>query len=258
MFSAFHRKTLIGILTLAFLFQSFLVYSDDRQEPLSEDALEGRDLWHQNSCQVCHQIYGQGGFLGPDLTNVASNIERSRLESLLTVGSGQMPAYYFSSQEISYMASYLDALDKPELGRGQLRMGTKIEGAGPWGSFGAIVATQMEEVDPNISEGYQIFGSRACGVCHTPLSESLVGAPDLSMAVEHLTRGELSEVLTTGRPNLGMPAPFPQLEGAEIGSLILFLEWLSDNRLALEGQLLGGSRYQESIEWKNIPWWEFR
>lgn len=258
MFSATYRKTLIAILTVAFVIQSALVYSDDRQEPLSENALEGRVLWHQNGCQVCHQIYGQGGFLGPDLTNVASSIDGSRLESLLTVGSGQMPAYGFSSQEVSSMASYLQALDRPELGRGQLRMGENVEGSGPWGSFDGIVARAVDQSEPIVSEGYEVFTRRSCGACHIPFDVSPVGAPDLSKTVNDLTMKELTEVLVTGRPALGMPAPFPQMEDAELASVISFLEWFSDNRLELENLFLNVSRYQETIDWKNIPWWEFR
>jgi len=258
MISVAHRKTLIAILTVAFVIQSALVYSDDRQDPLSEDALEGRVLWHQNGCQVCHQIYGQGGFLGPDLTNVASSIDGSRLESLLTVGSGQMPAYGFSSQEVSFMASYLQALDRPELGRGQLRMGENAEESGPWGSFDGIVARAVDQSEPIVSEGYEVFTRRSCGACHIPFDVSPVGAPDLSKTVNDLTMKELTEVLVTGRPALGMPAPFPQMEDAELASVISFLEWFSGNRLELENLFLNGSRYQETIDWKNIPWWEFR
>ena len=257
MFSSFHKKILVLFLTLAFIVQSALVYSDDRQEPLSEEALKGRSLWHRNGCQVCHQIYGQGGFLGPDLTNVASNIERSRLESLLTVGSGQMPAYEFSSEEISSIAFYLEALDRPELGRGQLRMGKNVEGAGPWGALDEVLVRAMEGAEPSIAEGYQVFSSRACAACHTPFSESPVGAPDLSRAAIDLNPEELIEVLVSGRPNLGMPTPFPQMAGEELASVISFLGWFSDNRSEFESQVLYGSRYQEPVDWKNIPWWEF-
>ncbi len=258
MFTSFHKKVLMFCLTLAFVVQSALVYSDDRREPLSEEALKGRSLWHRNGCQVCHQIYGQGGFLGPDLTNVASSIERTRLESLLTVGSGQMPAYGFSSEQVSQMVSYFEALDRPDLGRGQLRMGTTLEGSGPWGAFDAVLVGALDKSDSVFLKGYEVFTTRSCGACHIPLDVSLVGAPDLSRTVDELTIDELREVLLTGRPSLGMPAPFPQMENVELESLIAFLEWFSENRTELENQFLNGSRYQEPIDWKNIPWWEFR
>ncbi|MCH7870146.1 MAG: c-type cytochrome, partial [Planctomycetes bacterium] len=33
-------------------------------------AKSGLAIWRENNCQACHQIYGYGGFLGPDLTNL--------------------------------------------------------------------------------------------------------------------------------------------------------------------------------------------
>ena len=87
---------------------------------------------------------------------------------------------------------------------------------------------------------------------------SLVGAPDLSITADELTVDEIKEVLVAGRPALGMPAPFPQMEDGELESLVSFLEWFSENRTELENQLSIGSRYREPIDWKSIPWWEFR
>ena len=39
---------------------------------LSKKAIEGENIWLQKNCNSCHQLYGLGGYLGPDLTNIFS------------------------------------------------------------------------------------------------------------------------------------------------------------------------------------------
>ncbi len=190
------KKAALACLVAAFGVQTTLVYTDERQDPLSEAALRGRTLWHENACQVCHQLYGQGGFLGPDLTNAASRMDASRLASLLTVGSGQMPAFHFRGEQIADLSAYLEALDRPDLGRGQLRLGAASEGSGPGGTFDAVVRNALGTASPEVAAGYAAFEARSCTGCHFPLSDSPVGAPDLSTVTGRLTLAELGRVLT--------------------------------------------------------------
>lgn len=248
------KKVLVSCLVVAFGVQTVLVYTDERQDPLSETELRGRALWHENACQVCHQIYGQGGFLGPDLTNAASRLDDSRLKSLLTVGSGQMPAYRFSPEEISDLSAYLVALDQPQLGWGQLRLGA-TGGAGPWGAFDVVLANALQEVPAGVSAGYRAFKARPCSACHIPLSDSPVGAPDLSMVSGRLSLEELREVLMRGRPQAGMPAPAPPFEVSEVDEIVEFLSWLALSREGLAVAL--ASSDTPRIDWRRIPWWEF-
>jgi nitric oxide reductase subunit C len=250
------KKVILTCLVAAFGVQTALVYTDERQDPLSDIELRGRALWHENACQVCHQIYGQGGFLGPDLTNVASRLDDSRLGSLLTVGSGQMPAYRFGPEEVDDLSAYLGALDRPELGRGQLRLGTETEGSGPWGAFDVVLANALEEAPSGVAEGYQAFKARPCTACHTPLSDSPVGAPDLSTVSGRLALADLREVLMRGRPEVGMPPPAPPFEASEVEDVIEFLAWLAVSRDDLEAGL--ASSGAPGIDWRRLPWWEFR
>ncbi len=252
------KKAAMACLVAAFGVQTTLVYTDTRQDPLSEAALRGRSLWHDNACQVCHQVYGQGGFLGPDLTNAASRMDRSRLESLLTVGSGQMPPFHFTPEQIDAVAAYLEALDRPDLGQGQLRLGSAPEGSGPWGVFDAVVDDALSTASPEASAGYVAFKARPCSSCHLPLSDSPVGAPDLSTVTGRLSSGELEQVLMVGRPAAGMPPPIPAFEPSEREAVVEFLRWLSDNREELEVSLARGSSGAAPIDWGRVPWWEFR
>ena len=252
------KKATMACLVAAFGVQTTLVYTDERQDPLSDAALRGRTLWHENACQVCHQLYGQGGFLGPDLTNAASRVDASRLASLLTVGSGQMPAFQFTDEQIADLSTYLEALDRPDLGQGQLRLGAAPEGSGPWGAFDAVVQDALGTASREVAAGYAAFEARPCTGCHFPLSDSPVGAPDLSTVTGRLTLGELGQVLSEGRPEVGMPPPVPAFDASEREAVIEFLRWLGESREGLEASLAEASSGARPIEWGRIPWWEFR
>ena len=254
MIDATAKKTMMTILVAAFVVQTTLVYSDDRQEPLSEDALTGRELWHANACQVCHQVYGQGGFLGPDLTNAASYLDNARLDLLLKEGSGQMPAFGFTDEQVAHMAAYLKALDRPDLGRGQLRLGAPSEAGGPWGRFADVMESGVGDVPSEVADGYAMFQERSCTGCHMPLSTSPVGAPDLSLTT--LSEEEIRGVLVNGRPGTIMVAPTPPLSDEDRATVSAFIRWLGEHRAGLAAAL--DAPGQRAVDWSAIPWWEFR
>lgn len=257
MISATTKKMLLTVLVLAFAFQTILVYTDVREDRLSEAALRGRTLWHESSCQVCHQIYGQGGFLGPDLTNAASRVSPERMQSLLTVGSGQMPVYGFSVGQIADMTAYLGALDRPDLGRGQLRLGSAPEASGRWGRFGTVVVDAIADVpeEVEVARGYAAFSGGSCMSCHLPLQESPVGAPDLTEVAGRLSAQDLDAVLADGRPSRGMPTP--TLTPGERTDVIAFLRWMSDHREALTNRM-DEAPQTKGFDVRTLPWWEFR
>lgn len=254
MFEPSSKKLMLGVLVACFAVQTGLVYSDERHEPLSEAAVRGRQLFHENSCQVCHQLYGQGGFLGPDLTNAASRVDDTRLASLLTVGSGQMPAFGFSPDQIADLKALLEQIDRPDLGRGQLRLGDPGEGGGPQAAFEASV----EAAAPTAAAagGSGAFRSRICATCHVPFQTSVVGAPDLSTVVDRLSDAELREVLVSGRPEAGMPPPAPSFSDDEVRGVVAWLHWVADNRQALRADTRARLSRRD-VDWSRLPWWEF-
>ena len=249
------KQVLLTALVASFAIQTALVYSDERGEGLSEDAIRGRELWHKSACQVCHQVYGNGGFLGPDLTNAASRVDSIRLFSLLTAGSGQMPAFHFTDQEIADLRAYLRALDRPDLGRGQLRLGTA--GAGPWQRFGAVMDDALPNTDAAVRRGWEVLSGRPCTGCHLPFTASPGGAPDLSLAAPALSSTDLAAVLAEGRPSKGMPPPMPPLNPQEIGDVTALFTWLAERRDTLVTSLRALEE-ERSFEWRAIPWWEYK
>jgi nitric oxide reductase subunit C len=237
----------LACLLLCFVIQTALVYSDStREPPLEGQALEGRRLWHAKGCQVCHQVYGYGGFLGPDLTNAAPRVTRARLELLLTEGAPPMPAFHLSTSEIDAVEAYLRALDRT--GRGQARPPREE------GSVSPARAQLERDLDALSSEaspsarGLTLFRSRGCMACHVLLGRSPVGAPELTTVRSRLDAEGLALVLSEGRPPR-MPAP--GLSESERAEVTAFLDWLDEHASK-------NPQPSPPMEWSQIPWWEFK
>lgn len=256
MFTPGRKKLLLAVLVLSFGVQTGLVYSDARSEPLSAEARAGRELWQAHACQTCHQLYGQGGFLGPDLTNAASRVDSTRLVSLLRVGSGQMPPLAFSDGEAAAMAAFLRAMDRPEIGRGELRLGSPGEGAGAQAAFERVIEAALAGAGEAVAAGFAAYRTRPCAACHFPFRDSPVGAPDLSLVAAALAPDSLDRVLADGRPLMGMPPPVPPLDAADRAALAAFLAFLGEHRDALEAATRERAG-ERRLDWGALPWWEY-
>lgn len=245
-----HRKLLMSSLLACFVIQTGLVYSDDtadQNSPLSSLALDGRELWHAHNCQTCHQIYGYGGFLGPDLTNAAARINRQRLDQILTEGNEQMPAFRFSSGQIDAIEAYLLALD--QTGIGQARMHIPVPAADV---HAEIEAFALEQGMPELAQaGHRTFIG-ICRSCHTPFRATPLGpylAADLSTVRDRLSDAEIKEVLTKGRPRKGM---IPTgLDSARQDEVLAYFAWLSKHSDALRSRIGDAKKI-------DLPWWEYR
>lgn len=76
--------------------------------PPSAAALAGRAAFHRRNCQSCHQFYGLGGFLGPDLTNVVRDRGRPHVEHVVVNGFQNMPRLGIDAAEARTIADWLD------------------------------------------------------------------------------------------------------------------------------------------------------
>jgi len=83
--------------------------------PIDEtlQVLKGKNLYNQHRCDLCHQIGGQGGIIGPDLSKVGSKREKEWLFTQIKDPKShnpntQMPAYpQLSEEEIQAIVSFL-------------------------------------------------------------------------------------------------------------------------------------------------------
>ncbi len=102
------------------LFISFLIYSasvytncDKKAETaLNKEVKKGWDVWQAKNCQSCHQVYGLGGYMGPDLTNTASEKGPEYMKGFIKYGTGRMPNYHLNDDEIESLLAFLTWVDK--------------------------------------------------------------------------------------------------------------------------------------------------
>ena len=130
MASSNNRQEKIKLLTfggmaVAFLLYSGFVYQADVPESevllrASAEVKAGKALWQENNCGSCHQFYGLGGYLGPDLTNVLSAKGKGPeyARAIITHGTDQMPNFGLQPEEVNALLAFLNHVD--QTGRGSV------------------------------------------------------------------------------------------------------------------------------------------
>jgi nitric oxide reductase subunit C len=102
-------------MVIAFLAYSVVVYTVGTQAPsLDEYDIEvhqGKLLWNAHNCIACHQLYGLGGFMGPDLTNVISNKGDAYAQAFIANGTAKMPNFQFNEADIQALIAFLTYVD---------------------------------------------------------------------------------------------------------------------------------------------------
>lgn len=107
-------------LSILFLIYSFSIYlkplreADPQEAPLLKRAAAGKDVWQKHNCHTCHQLYGLGGYLGPDLTNVSAKpgYTKEFLKAVISNGMGQMPPFDLTPQEMADLLVFLEAMNE--------------------------------------------------------------------------------------------------------------------------------------------------
>ena len=115
-----HPKRIFLVLFVCFLAFSIWIYAIPlfSPTPYSEKELhlvaEGRLVWQKYNCHTCHQLYGLGGYLGPDLTNVYSRSGNNEhyIRGIVKSGVKQMPAFEISEEEMNALLQFLKNVDQ--------------------------------------------------------------------------------------------------------------------------------------------------
>ena len=118
MTSTFKRIIFWSLVSL-FLIDSIVVYTIGTEDNkgktfITEEAKKGKLLFQKYNCTACHQLYGLGGYMGPDLTNVISAERKGEMyaKAFLMSGTQRMPNFNLSESEVNSLVEYLKYVDK--------------------------------------------------------------------------------------------------------------------------------------------------
>lgn len=110
-----NKIVIIVLASLCAIYNVFIYTTKESKTPiiLSTQAVFGQQLWQEHNCWSCHQVYGLGGYLGPDLTNVMSHPQKGEayVKAFLNSGIKSMPKFNFSDEEKNAIVSYLQYID---------------------------------------------------------------------------------------------------------------------------------------------------
>ncbi len=113
------KQRILFTLLLGFAIFTTFVYTagtdgESGPTPISDTGKTGKLLYQKYNCTACHQLYGLGGYLGPDLTNVMSDPGKSEqyVRAFLMAGTDIMPNYDLPEKEIDALVAYLTYVDQ--------------------------------------------------------------------------------------------------------------------------------------------------
>ena len=230
----------------------YLNYPGDGVGPrLSPMAKSGLAIWRENNCQACHQIYGYGGFLGPDLTNLMDRRPDEDWEYILTRGRKQMPAFDFDEEQQEEIVAFLTEVSTTGLG---VPTFTKVK---PGVNADTLVGHYLDETkgtaDPAVLRGEHQLRENACSQCHRPFTVGNQGAPDLTQTLSLRSPAYVRETLLKSRGS--MPS-YDFLTPEQIDDMLACLAWMNQNRLQL-GLFYSDGPNGDAFNWAAVPWFEY-
>lgn len=113
------KWSIVIFLFTVFIFFTIIVdtigTADDKGSAyLNTRAKAGKLLFQKYNCGACHQVYGLGGYMGPDLTNIMSDsaIGEPYARAILAGGTNKMPNFKLTKEEMDDLVAYLVYVDK--------------------------------------------------------------------------------------------------------------------------------------------------
>lgn len=70
----------------------------------------GKIIFQNKNCIACHQLYGLGGFMGPDLTYICFEPGKGKeyARAFIVNGTARMPDFNLTDKEASYLIAFLE------------------------------------------------------------------------------------------------------------------------------------------------------
>jgi len=113
------KQLILTLLFIVFIIYTIVVFTHGTafskgKTYLTHEAQKGKIIFQEKNCMACHQIYGLGGYMGPDLTNIISkrNNNTSIAKAFLKNGTEKMPDFELTEVEIEALIAYLKYLDQ--------------------------------------------------------------------------------------------------------------------------------------------------
>ena len=108
-------KTILFFFLFYFIY-SFFIYTQESESVVGNKVItplaqEGKLIFQQYNCISCHQLYGLGGYLGPDLTNVISVKGKHYVSAIIKNGMLKMPNLKVEDNEIAAIVEFLSFAD---------------------------------------------------------------------------------------------------------------------------------------------------
>lgn len=161
----------------------------------------GATLFSQQGCFACHTVHGQGGSIGPNLSNIGAQ-GRSRTWLAQQIKdpkshdpSTKMPAFSsLGNQQVNHLVDFLESLGGSSGGSAS---STSPSASTQSGEANAPSGTSQQTAGPSmaalIAQGKQLIRSQSCLGCHTIDGQGGNIGPDLS---KEGTRGHSQQWLT--------------------------------------------------------------
>ena len=112
-----NKLWIFSALFIAFTVYSSWIYTDatDYGTPMTERQQLGKKIYQEYNCQSCHQIFGLGGYLGPELTTIISDKTRGEAFARAFIENGggtRMPNFKFNKEQTEALVDYLRYVDQ--------------------------------------------------------------------------------------------------------------------------------------------------
>jgi len=108
------KRWFLAGLSVAFTAGTWYAYrgADHAMEPADAAVMHGFAIWQASNCVSCHQLYGLGGYMGPDLTNAHGDKGETRIRTFVRYGTGRMPAHAMSDADLDALVAFLRWADR--------------------------------------------------------------------------------------------------------------------------------------------------
>lgn len=235
-------RVLAYLLAIAsFLCMGVLVYRDEPAGnapaffALSSTGQKGLLLWRAKNCNTCHQLYGLGGYIGPDLTNVAQRVDEYSFAEIVRCGTGPMPAMDLEDAQIEELYAFLFEMDRS--GQGHMPHQAQPEA---W----QRIFAELARLDRRALRGVVLMKKAGCLLCHQPFRLGRMAAPDLVQSASRYDAASLRDAIKLGR---GIMPSYADLRADEVNDILTSLELLDKYHDVLPPP----ARWSQPVPWFN-------